>query len=36
VVAVRLLNAKMLARSRPESCEAATSFGPSLLAACRT
>jgi hypothetical protein len=32
VVAVRLLNAKMLARSRPESCEAATSFGPSLLA----
>jgi hypothetical protein len=32
VVAVRLLNAKMLARSRPESCEAAASFGPSLLA----
>ena len=31
VVAVRLLNAKMLARSRPESGEAAASFGPSLL-----
>jgi hypothetical protein len=32
VVAVRLLNAKMLARSRPESFEAATSFGPPMLA----
>jgi len=31
VVAVRLLNAKMLARSRPESLEAAASFGPELL-----
>jgi hypothetical protein len=32
VVAVRLLGAKMLARSRPESFEAATSFGPQMLA----
>jgi transposase-like protein/transposase Tn5 family protein len=32
VVAVRLLSTKMLARSRPESQEAATSFGPELLA----
>jgi len=32
VVAVRLLNAKMLARSRPESREAVASFGPALLA----
>ena len=32
VVAVRLLNTKMLARSRPESCEAAASFGPEMLA----
>jgi hypothetical protein len=32
VVAVRLLNAKLLARSRPESFEAATSFGPPMLA----
>jgi len=32
VVAVRLLNAKMLACSRPESCEAVASFGPYLLA----
>jgi len=32
VVAVRLLNTKMLARSRPESFEAASSFGPQLLA----
>ncbi len=31
VVAVRLLNAKLLARSRPDSFEAATSFGPTLL-----
>jgi hypothetical protein len=32
VVAVRLLNTKMLARSRPESFEATTSFGPQILA----
>jgi hypothetical protein len=32
VVAVRLLSAKLLARSRPESGEAAASFGPCLLA----
>ncbi|MBE0542083.1 MAG: IS4 family transposase [Verrucomicrobia bacterium] len=32
VVAVRLLSTKMLARSRPESFEAAASFGPVLLA----
>jgi hypothetical protein len=32
VVAVRLLNTKMLARSRPESFEAASSFGPEMLA----
>lgn len=32
VVAVRLLSTKMLARSRPESFEAATSFGPEMLA----
>lgn len=31
VVAVRLLSAKMLARSRPESFEAAESFGPEML-----
>jgi hypothetical protein len=32
VVAVRLLSTKMLARSRPESSEAARSFGPEMLA----
>lgn len=32
VVAVRLLSAKLLARGRPESFEAAASFGPVLLA----
>ena len=32
VVAGRLLNAKMLARSRPDSCQAAQSFGPERLA----
>jgi hypothetical protein len=32
VVAVRLLSAKLLARSRPQSGEAAVSFGPDLLA----
>jgi hypothetical protein len=32
VVAVRLLNTKMLARSRPEGSEAAQSFGPEALA----
>lgn len=32
VVAVRLLSAKMLARSQPESFEAASSFGPEMLA----
>ena len=32
VVAVRLLSTKMLARSRPESYEAASSFGPEMLA----
>ncbi len=32
VVAVRLLNTKLLARSRPESFEAAASFGPVVLA----
>jgi hypothetical protein len=32
VVAVRLLNAKMLARSRPDSMEAAASFGTEVLA----
>src|SRR5262249_18706920 len=32
VVAVRLLNTKLLARSRPESMEAAASFGPEMLA----
>lgn len=32
VVAVRLLSAKLLARSRPESGEAAASFGPEMLA----
>jgi hypothetical protein len=32
VVAVRLLSTKMLARSRPESFEAAASFGPAMLA----
>ena len=32
VVAVRLLSTKMLARSRPESCEAAASFGSEMLA----
>jgi hypothetical protein len=31
VVAVRLLNTKMLARSRPEGCEARESFGPEAL-----
>jgi hypothetical protein len=31
VVAVRLLSAKLLARSRPESFEAARSFGPQML-----
>jgi hypothetical protein len=31
VVATRLLNAKLLARSRPDSFEAATSFGPTVL-----
>lgn len=31
VVAVRLLNTKMLARSQPESFEAAASFGPEML-----
>jgi hypothetical protein len=31
VVAVRLLSTKMLARSRPESFEAAQSFGPEML-----
>jgi len=31
VVAVRLLSTKMLARSRPESFEAASSFGPEML-----
>lgn len=31
VVAVRLLNAKMLARSRPEGSEARESFGPAAL-----
>lgn len=31
VVAVRLLSTKMLARSRPESSEAAQSFGPQML-----
>ena len=31
VVAVRLLSTKLLARSRPESFEAATSFGPQML-----
>jgi hypothetical protein len=31
VVAVRLLNAKMLARSRPEGSEARESFGPEAL-----
>jgi hypothetical protein len=32
VVAVRLLGAKLLARSRPETFEAAASFGPEMLA----
>lgn len=32
VVAVRLLNTKMLARSRPEGLEAQQSFGPEALA----
>jgi hypothetical protein len=32
VVAVRLLSTKMLARSRPESYEAAAGFGPEMLA----
>ena len=32
VVAVRLLGAKLLARSRPESFEAAAGFGPEMLA----
>ena len=32
VVAVRLLSTKLLARSRPESFEAAASFGPQMLA----
>ena len=32
VVAVRLLGAKLLARSRPESFEASASFGPEMLA----
>jgi hypothetical protein len=32
VVAVRLLSTKFLARSRPESFEAAESFGPEMLA----
>ncbi len=32
VVAVRLLSAKLLARSRPEGSEAAASFGPQMLA----
>jgi hypothetical protein len=31
VVAVRLLSAKLLARSRPETFEAAASFGPEML-----
>ena len=31
VVAVRLLSTKMLARSRPESCEAAARFGSEML-----
>ena len=32
VVAVRLLSTKLLARSRPQSTEAAASFGPEMLA----
>jgi hypothetical protein len=32
VVAVRLLSARLLARSRPETFEAAASFGPEMLA----
>lgn len=32
VVAVRLLSAKLLARSRPETFEVAASFGPEMLA----
>jgi hypothetical protein len=32
VVAVRLLNIKMLARAKPETFEAAASFGPEMLA----
>jgi len=32
VVAVRLLSTKLLARSRPETFEAAASFGPAMLA----
>ena len=32
VVAVRLLSTKLLARSRPESFDAAQSFGPQMLA----
>ena len=32
MVAVRLLSAKLLARSRPQSYEAALSFGPEMLA----
>ena len=32
VVAVRLLNTKLLARSRPEGLEAVESFGPEALA----
>jgi hypothetical protein len=31
IVAVRLLSTKFLARTRPESCEAAESFGPQAL-----
>ena len=31
VVAVRLLSAKLLARSRPETFEVAASFGPEML-----
>ena len=34
VVAVRLLNAKLLARSRPDSFEAAASFGPECWYCC--
>jgi len=36
VVAVRLLSTKLLARSRPDSFEAAASFGPQMLALLET